>query len=339
MQPDGIRVPDPHPRLCTARLLVMERLAGTPLGAARTVLGTLAGDRRRVVATTLLEAMLSQILRYGLFHVDLHPGNVLIRESGELGLLDFGSVGRLDATSRTALAQLMAALGGADSVAATDALLELVDRPAEVDERALERAVGALIVRYMSPGATAGATAFPAVLRLVVAHRLTIPPQVAAVFRAFATLEGTLAVIDPGFDLITEARAAGTRQLTEAATPGRLRQAAENELATLLPLLRRLPRRVDRIADAVEHGRLSVNVRVLAEHRDRHYVTGLVHQVLLTVIGAASGLMAVLLLGLRGGPRLTPSIDLYAVLGYALLIVAVILVLRVLVVIFRHDRL
>jgi ubiquinone biosynthesis protein len=303
------------------------------------VLGALAGDRRRAVATTLLEAMLSQILRYGLFHVDLHPGNVLIRESGELGLLDFGSVGRLDATSRTALAQLMAALGGADSVAATDALLELVDRPAEVDERALERAVGALIVRYMSPGATAGATAFPAVLRLVVAHRLTIPPQVAAVFRAFATLEGTLAVIDPGFDLITEARAAGTRQLTEAATPGRLRQAAENELATLLPLLRRLPRRVDRIADAVEHGRLSVNVRVLAEHRDRHYVTGLVHQVLLTVIGAASGLMAVLLLGLRGGPRLTPSIDLYAVLGYALLIVAVILVLRVLVVIFRHDRL
>jgi ubiquinone biosynthesis protein len=338
MQPEGIRVPATHPRLCTARLLVMERLSGTPLGAAGPVLDTLTGDRRRAVAATLLEAMLSQVLRYGLFHVDLHPGNVLITEAGTLGLLDFGSVGRLDATTRTALAQLMAALGGSDSVAATDALLELVDRPADVDERALERAVGALIVRYMSPGATAGAAAFPAVLRLVVTHELTIPPQIAAVFRAFATLEGTLAVIDPGFDLITEARTAGTRQLTGAATPDRLRQSAETELATLLPLLRRLPRRIDRIADAAEHGRLSVNVRLLAEHRDRHYVTGLVHQVLLTAIGAASGIMAVLLLGLRGGPRLTPAIDLYAVLGYGLLIVAVILVLRVLVVIFRHDR-
>jgi ubiquinone biosynthesis protein len=339
MQPAGIRVPATHPALCTARLLVMERLDGTPLGAAATVLGTLDDDRRQAIAAVLLEAMLGQVLRYGLFHVDLHPGNVLIAESGTLGLLDFGSVGRLDATTRTALAQLMAALGGSDSVAATDALLELVDRPAEVDERALERAIGALMVRYMSPGTTAGAAAFPAVLRLVVAHRLTIPPQVAAVFRAFATLEGTLAVIEPGFDLITEARAAGARQLTEAATPGRLRQAAEGELVTLLPLLRRMPRRIDRIADAAEHGRLSVNVRLLAERRDRRYLTGLVHQVLLTVIGAASGLMAVLLLGMRGGPRLTPSIELYAVLGYALLIVAVILVLRVLVVIFRSDRL
>jgi ubiquinone biosynthesis protein len=82
-----------------------------------------------------------------------------------------------------------------------------------------------------------------------------------------------------------------------------------------------------------------VNVRLLAERRDRRYLTGLVHQVLLTVIGAASGLMAVLLLGMRGGPRLTPSIELYAVLGYALLIVAVILLLRVLVVVFRSDRL
>jgi ubiquinone biosynthesis protein len=338
MQPDGIRVPGTHPRLCTARLLVMERLTGTPLSAAGTVLAALPDARRQAIAATLLDAMLGQILRYGLFHVDLHPGNVLITESGELGLLDFGSVGRLDATTRAALGRLMAALGGSDSVAATDALLELVDRPAEVDERALERAVGALIVRYLSPGATAGLAAFPAVLRLIVAHRLAIPPQVAAVFRAFATLEGTLAVIDPGFDMITEARAAGARELTDATRPDRLRQAAENELITLLPMLRRIPRRVDRITDAVEHGRLSVNVRLLADNRDRHYVTGLVHQVLLTAIGGASGLIAVLLLGLRGGPRLTPSIELFAVLGYALLIVAVILVLRVLVVIFRHDR-
>jgi ubiquinone biosynthesis protein len=58
----------------------------------------------------------------------------------------------------------------------------------------------------------------------------------------------------------------------------------------------------------------------------------------LTVLGAASGLMAVMLLGNRDGPRLTPSIELYALLGYGLLIIAVVLTLRVLVVIFRHDR-
>ena len=48
----------------------------------------------------------------------------------------------------------------------------------------------------------------------------------------------------------------------------------EQALVALLPMLRRLPRRVDRIAAAVEGGRLSVNVRVLADERDRRVITG-----------------------------------------------------------------
>ncbi len=62
-------------------------------------------------------------------------------------------------------------------------------------------------------------------------------------------------------------------------------------------MLRRLPRRVERIASSAEHGRLGLNVRLLADDRDRRFVTGLLHQVLLTVLGATAGLMAVLLLG------------------------------------------
>jgi len=95
---------------------------------------------------------------------------------------------------------------------------------------------------------------------------------------------------------------------------------------------------VDRIADAVEHGRLSVNVRLFADDRDRRVATGLLHQVLLAGLGAAAGLMAVLLLGTEGGPRVTEQVDLFALLGYGLFIVAVVLVLRVLVIIFRRDR-
>jgi ubiquinone biosynthesis protein len=332
----GVRVPATHPQLCTERVLVMERLAGTPLGAAGAVLAALGDEARRNLATALLDTVLDQVLHHGLFHVDLHPGNVLVTTDGELGLLDFGSVGRLDATTRAALAQLMAALGRADSLAATDALLELVDRPDEIDERSLERDLGALIVRYAAPGTAGTVAAFPALMRLIVAHRLAIPTQVAAVFRAFATIEGTVRLIDPGFDLIAEAHAAGGRQVARARAD--LRQTAEEELLLMLPMLRRLPRRIDRIADAAEHGRLGLNVRLLADRRDRRFVTDLLHQVLLTVLGAASGVMAVLLLGTAGGPRLTPAVELFDLLGYGLLIIAVVLTLRVLVVIFRQDR-
>jgi ubiquinone biosynthesis protein len=333
----SVRVPRPLADLCTPRVLVMERLTGTPLGAADAVLAGWDAAERRAAADVLLGMVLDQVLVHGLFHVDLHPGNVLVGDDRVLGLLDFGSVGRLDSTTRAGIGRLLVAIGRGDSTTAADALLDLVDRPEEIDERALERAVGSLIVRWTTPGSTAGAAAFSALFRLVATYRLGVPPQVAAVFRAFATLEGTLAALDPGIDLLARTRAIGQTRMQQAAAPGELRRSLEDELVSLLPLLRRLPRRVDRIADSLEHGRFGLRVRLLADPDDRRMITGMLHQTLLTVIGGSSGLMAVLLLRTPGGPRLTESFALFAVLGYALLIVAVVLALRILLVVFRQD--
>jgi hypothetical protein len=47
------------------------------------------------------------------------------------------------------------------------------------------------------------------------------------------------------------------------------------EAITLLPLVKRLPRRIDRLTSALEHGRLSVNIRLFADNRDRTLITGL----------------------------------------------------------------
>jgi ubiquinone biosynthesis protein len=333
----GVRVPTPYASLSSERVLVMRRLSGTPLSVAAPVLEGLGDERRDAVAAGLLDSMLDQVLVHGLFHVDLHPGNLLVGDDGSLGMLDLGSVGRLDAMTRAAIGQLLGAVGRGDSVAVSDALLQLVDRPETVDERELQRAVGALIVRYAAPGSTAGVAAVTALLRTFASYGLGVPPQVAAVFRAFATLEGTLGLLRPGFDLIGQARASGGRRITEAFAPERLRGTLEEELVALLPMLRGLPRRIDRIGDAVEHGRLRLNVRLFADEQDRGLVTGLVHLVLLTAIGAAAGVMGALLLGAGDGPRISTGVGLFPLLGYGLLIVAAVLVLRVLVVIFRRD--
>jgi ubiquinone biosynthesis protein len=333
----GVRVPVPDARLSTKRVLVMQRLHGTPLASTEPPFSALGAERRRRIAAELLDSVFDQVLEHGMFHVDLHPGNVLVDDDGSLGLLDLGSVGRLDATTRAAIGQLMAALGRADSLAATDALLELVERPDDIDQRDLERALGAVLVRYAAPGATTSAAAFTALFRLITVHRLAVPPQVAAVFRTFATLEATLVLIDPEFDLVAQARDSSRSRMTQALTPPRLRHAAEDELAALLPMLRRLPRRADRIADAMEHGRMSVNVRLLADPRDRRWISDLLNRALLTVLGATAGVMAVLLLGTPNSPQVTESVALFPLLAYSLLIIAVVLVLRVLIVIFRRD--
>ena len=137
---------------------------------------------------------------------------------------------------------------------------------------------------------------FGQLFRIVTAHRLTIPPEIAAVFRMLATIEGTLTELAPDLDLMTESRRIAAALLTDRVNPTLLKQAALDELASLTPILRRLPRRLERITNAAEHGRFAVNVRLLADERGRATITGLLHQVLVAFLAGVTGIMAVLLL-------------------------------------------
>ncbi|WP_240506331.1 ABC1 kinase family protein [Thermoactinospora rubra] len=325
--PGPVRYPAPVSRHCGERVLVMERLAGKPLAQA---------PRDPRLARDLLDCLLRQILLQGVFHADPHPGNIMLLDDGRLGLLDFGSVGRLDASARSALQRFLLAMNRQDPLAVTDALLEVVPRPEEIDQAALERALGQFMARHLGPGMDS-VQMFTDLFRIVAAYGLSIPPEVAAVFRALATLEGTLVHLAPGFDLVEEARAFAGRHLAAHLEPASIKETLVQETAALVPMLRRLPRRLDRIVSAAEHGRLSVNVRLLADERDRRFVTTLLHQVLLTVLGATAGLMGTILLGTSGGPVVLPGVmRLYELIGYNLLVISAILVLRVLILIFRR---
>ena len=330
-------LPAVHEQLCTEHVLVIEWLDGVSLRAA----GQLIDDRgldRAELARALLRSMVYQITEGGVFHADPHPGNVLLLTDGRLALIDFGSVGRLDAQQRAALQNLLLALGRADPAALRDALLELLTRTDDIDEQQLERALGQFMARHLTGGTAATAEMFTDLFRLASRFELAIPPEIATVLRTLATLEGTLTLLTPGIDIAEEARAYAAAHVAAQLSPRGMPKSAADELIALLPVLRRLPRRLDRITGAMEQGRLSLNVRLFADERDRQVVTGLTHQVLLAFLGAASGIVAALMLGAPGGPMITPTVSLYQVIAYNLLIVAAILVLRVLFIIFRNRQ-
>ena len=58
--------------------------------------------------------------------------------------------------------------------------------------------------------------------------------------------------------------------------------------------------------------------------------------VFVVAVLATSIVLVALLLGAPGGPKVAPTVSLYQIIGYNLLIVAAILVLRVLFTIFRN---
>lgn len=338
-----VRVPATYPNLSSGRVLVMEKVDGTPLSRAGVVDG-LDGPLREKLAQALLSSVLTQVLRTGVFHADLHAGNVLVERAEGAGegvglvLLDFGSVGRLDRSAREAVGRLLFAVDRGDSVGAVDALCDVLDPPDDLDDRTLERELGALISRVQRGAGVGSVTVFGDLFALVLRHGFTVPPQVAAAFRALGALEGTLQVLHPDLDLITAARSAGQEQLSHQLGPAQVRASLEEHLVHVVPILQRLPRRLDAIAASVQSGQAQVRVRWLADPGDRAFLTGLVHHVVITVLAAVLSVCGVLLLVADSGPELSPSLGLNQVLGGTLFLFAFVLAARALALVFRGNR-
>ncbi|MEU1735076.1 AarF/UbiB family protein [Streptosporangium sp. NPDC020145] len=335
---DGIRVPVAHEGYSTGRLLVMDRLDGTPVGEAGELLTALPPAEREAIAGRLLGEILRQLVHTGVFHADLHPGNILLTEDGRLGLLDFGSVGRLDQSTRNALGMLLLAVDNNDAIGATDSLIEMLDRPDGLAERELERDLGQLMVRYRSGfGRNGSAGLFAALFKLIHAYGFAVPPQIAAAFRALAALDGTLTLISPDLDVVGAVRKQGREMMRESLSPESVRADLESRLAGFLPILQRLPRRLNKLTEDLEHGRISINIRPLADEGDRRFLTGLVQQVVVAVLAAAATLGAIVLIAADSGPMVTPELRLFALVGFALLLVGFVLALRSLALVFRRE--
>ncbi|MFT3716587.1 MAG: AarF/UbiB family protein [Gordonia sp. (in: high G+C Gram-positive bacteria)] len=102
---DRVRVPKVYHDLTTQRVMTMERIYATRIDDARAVRA--AGHDGEALCRNLLLSLLDSAFHGGLFHGDLHAGNVLVDADGKLVLLDFGIVGRFNARTRRILRQLV----------------------------------------------------------------------------------------------------------------------------------------------------------------------------------------------------------------------------------------
>src|SRR5690606_4396552 len=111
------------PVLVTRRMLVMERLDGFRF---EDVAGMKAAgvDTEAVVRTGMIGGMEGAMIE-GIFHGDLHGGNLFVRPDGRTALLDFGIVGRLSEPKRIALLGLLVHASNNDVAGQLEALRDL----------------------------------------------------------------------------------------------------------------------------------------------------------------------------------------------------------------------
>ena len=87
------------------RVLTLEWVEGTPLSDPAALF--LPGVDRKALAVNVLRAFLTQALDHGVFHADLHEGNLFVRAPDTLIAVDFGIVGRLGPKERRFLAEIL----------------------------------------------------------------------------------------------------------------------------------------------------------------------------------------------------------------------------------------
>lgn len=105
----------------------------------------------------------------------------------------------------------------------------------------------------------------------------------------------------------------------------------------LMPMIDRMPRRINKITEDLEHGRFSMNMRVLENPSDRSFLTSLFQQLIVAVLAGAAVVGAIMLITSDEGPLLTKDIHLYSFFGFVLLFGGFVLSMRSLMLVFRRD--
>ncbi len=133
-------VPRPHPVLVTKRVLVMERLDGFKWDDVEGMRA--AGINTEAVIRAGMLAFLEGAMLHGVFHGDLHGGNLFVLPDGKTALLDHGITARLTPLQRQAFLRLM--MGGItnDLHLQMRSLCELGALPMDVDIDAVIRDLG-----------------------------------------------------------------------------------------------------------------------------------------------------------------------------------------------------
>ncbi|MBA3654980.1 MAG: AarF/ABC1/UbiB kinase family protein [Actinobacteria bacterium] len=124
-------VPRPHPNLVTRRVLVMERLDGFSFDDVAGMKA--AGIDTSAVVRAGMVAFLEGAVLFGVFHGDLHGGNLFVMADGRVALLDYGITGRLTEDRRLAFLRLL--MGGTTNDVKTQvaALRDLGALPLDTD--------------------------------------------------------------------------------------------------------------------------------------------------------------------------------------------------------------
>jgi ubiquinone biosynthesis protein len=201
-----IKVPELYRSMSTNNILVMERISGLKINDLEGL--KQAGFDNTVLARLASRVALEQIMHFGFFHADPHPGNIFVQSGPTLAFMDFGLVGQLDRRTREHLLRLAIGVVRHDPLSVTRSILGLTTSDGEVDRDRLEMEIGIYLETYLS--GTLRELKIGHFLRdgldLLYQHQLRTPPDLLLLVKALVQYESLGSNLDPEFQITEEAK-------------------------------------------------------------------------------------------------------------------------------------
>ncbi|MCX7627353.1 MAG: ubiquinone biosynthesis regulatory protein kinase UbiB [Methylophilaceae bacterium] len=235
-------VPEVHWDYCREQVMVMQRMAGTPISQVSR-LRELGIDIPKL-ARDGVEIFFTQVFRDGFFHADMHPGNIYVADDGRYIALDFGIMGTLSETDKQYLARNFLAFFRRDYREVARAHIESGWAPKDTPPDEFESAIRAVCepifdkpLKDISFGRV--------LLRLFQTSRrfgMEVQPQLVMLQKTLLNIEGLGRELDPELDLWATARPYLERWMSEQSGWRAILQTMREEAPHWGKLLPQLPR-------------------------------------------------------------------------------------------------
>lgn len=216
----SVVIPDNYPDYTSRRVHVAEWIDGEKLSQST------ADDVGNLVNLGVI-TYLTQLLEFGFFHADPHPGNMMRTTDGKLAILDFGLMTEVTDNQKYGMIEAIAHLLNRDYSEIGQDFVNLDFIPEGTDTRPIVPALtkvfdvalaggGAKSINFQELAAD--------LAEITYEFPFQIPPYFALVIRAISVLEGIALVGNPDFAIIDEAYPYIARRLMTDDSP-RLRAA------------------------------------------------------------------------------------------------------------------
>jgi predicted unusual protein kinase regulating ubiquinone biosynthesis (AarF/ABC1/UbiB family) len=258
----GIRIPAVVWELSSRRVLCLDYVPGIKITDRQALIQ--AGVEPATVAEKGAASYLQQLVRFGFFHADPHPGNLAVAPDGALIYYDFGMMGQLSERLRSRIGRMVRAAATRDATSLVEELQQAGVIATGIDPGPVRRLVRLMLNEALTPPFSSNIIEKLSgdLYDLVYGQPFRLPAELIFVMRALSTFEGVGRSLDPGFSLMAIARPYLLPLMTSSGPgPNDLLGEITRQAADVGSRALGIPRRLDESLSRIEQGDLQVQIR------------------------------------------------------------------------------